>query len=162
MDPDSIPEIVKKLSKTEKKFSDGRINYSNEMNCAVLTIFVMYKGKLLLMKRSNKVGTYKGKWMTVAGYYDEPVPIRKKVEEELREETSVTVYSKMTAFDELKIEDVKINKVWFIYNVLVEIDYEPEIILDWEHTEYQWIEPGRLEEYDIIPSLLVSFRKVFK
>jgi 8-oxo-dGTP pyrophosphatase MutT (NUDIX family) len=162
MNPDSIPNIVKEFSKTKKKFPDGRIDYTNEIECAVITIFVIYDGKLLLMKRSNKVGTYKGKWMAVAGYYDEPVAIRTKVEEELREEIGVVNYKKIETFDSLLIEDKEINKNWIVFNALVELNTMPEIVLDWEHTEYVWINPKELVNYDVTPSLLQSFRKVFK
>lgn len=162
MNPDSIPEIVKEFSRKKKKFPDGRIDYSNEKECVVITIFVMYKGKLLLMKRSDKVGTYKGKWMAVAGYYDESVTLRKKVEEELREEIDVVDYKKIEAFDLLMFEDKKIGKKWIIFNVVVELKKEPKIALDWEHTEYVWINPKTLEEYDTVPSLLQCFQKVFK
>lgn len=162
MNPDSIPEIVKEFSNTKKKFPDGRIDYSNERECAVITIFVIYNGKLLLMKRSDKVGTYKGKWMAVAGYYDEPVVLRKKVEEELREEIGVVNYKQIETFDSLIIEDKEINKQWIVFNALVELNTMPEIVLDWEHTEYVWINPKELVNYDVTPSLLQSFRKVFK
>jgi ADP-ribose pyrophosphatase YjhB (NUDIX family) len=121
----------------------------------------MYEDKLLLMKRSDKVSTYKGKWMAVAGYYDEPVTLRKKVEEELREEIDVVAYKKFHAFDPLIVEDAGINKNWIIFNALVELNEDPKIILDWEHTEYVWIMPEDIINYDIVPSFIENFRKVF-
>ncbi len=162
MNPDSIPEIVKEFSRTKKKFPDGRIDYSNEKECVVITIFVMYRGKLLLMKRSDKVGTYKGKWMAVAGFYDEPVTFRKKLEEELREEIGVHDYEEIMAFDSLIVEDREIDKKWIIFDALVELKEMPKIVLDWEHTEYVWIFPEEIHGYDTVPSLMDSFRKVFK
>lgn len=37
--------------------------------------------------------------MALAGYYDEPVPLRKKIEEELSEEISVKEYDSLKVFD---------------------------------------------------------------
>ena len=161
MNPSSIPKKIVEFSKTKKKFPDGRIDFTDERECTVITVFVTYKGKLLLMKRSNKVSTYRGKWMTVAGYYDEPVPIRQKVEEELREELGVRKYKSMEAFKPYKHVDKQIGKTWIIHSVLVELKSRPKIKLDWEHTELKWIDPKDLKKYDTVPSLMKTFKRVF-
>ena len=88
-------DIDSKLKKTLKQFEslprfpDGRINYKDSKKAAVLTCFVKFKDKILLLKRSDYVWTYKGKWNTVAGYIDEDKPLKEKVLEELREEIDV-------------------------------------------------------------------------
>ena len=48
-------EIVKELSKTLPRFPDGRIDYSNSDVAPVVTIFVEYGNKILLLRRSDKV-----------------------------------------------------------------------------------------------------------
>lgn len=162
MDINEIPDIIKEFSKSKKKFPDGRIDYSGEEECAVITVFVMFEGKLLLMKRSDKVGTYKGKWMALAGYYDEPVTFKSKVVEELREEIGVIRYKSMTASPSFIFEDKDIGKKWIIFSAVVELAGKPDIVLDWEHSEFIWIDPSDLHKYDIVPSLEKTFRKVFK
>lgn len=72
------------------KFPDGRINYTDCFEAPVTTIFVFYRGKILLLRRSNKVAAYQGKWNVVAGYLDDPkVALKDKVIEEVTEELGV-------------------------------------------------------------------------
>ncbi len=84
-----VLEKIKEFERTLPKFEDGRINYSGTKYAPVVLIFIMYDGKILLLKRSGKVRTYQGKWNTVAGYLDEMHPIKEKVLEELSEEIDV-------------------------------------------------------------------------
>jgi len=73
-----IFKLLKEFSKKLPKFEDGRINYSCSDEAPVITIFVRYKDKILLLKRSDKVAAYKGKWNTIAGYLDEIRPNKRK------------------------------------------------------------------------------------
>jgi len=78
-----ILERVKEFAKKLPKFPDGRIDYTNSDTSLVLTVFIKYKDKILILKRSNKVGTYQGKWNTVTGYLDEPKPLIEKSKEDM-------------------------------------------------------------------------------
>lgn len=164
MNPNIIPKIVKDLYKKYSHFPDGRIDYSNKKTCAVMTIFVEFKGKVLIMKRSDKVSTYKGKWMTLAGYYDEKVPLRKKVLEEFREEIGLDykIIKSFEVFTPIKIPDKKINKEWMIFTCKIVLKKRPKIKLDWEHTGYKWVKPDEVLKMDIVPSLAASMDKVYK
>jgi isopentenyldiphosphate isomerase len=131
-----ILKIIKEFSEKLPHFPDGRINYSNSDIAPVVTCFLKDKDKILLLKRSDKVRTYKGKWNTVAGYLDEPKTIREKALEK--------------------------HKTWITCPVLIELKNKPEIKLDWEHTEYKWINPEELISFDIVPKLDKSLRRVLK
>jgi len=157
-----IPKIVKDFDKKLPHFADGRINYSKSSKAAVVTVFIKYKDKILLLKRSDKVRTYKNKWNTVAGYLDELKPIDEKALEELEEEIrlkpeSVALLTKGKPF---KIFDPKISKTWFVHPVLVNVKNKPKVKLDWEHSDYKWINPRDLIEFDIVPNLNKSFAKI--
>jgi 8-oxo-dGTP pyrophosphatase MutT (NUDIX family) len=159
-------EIYKKLKVLEKKlpkFPDGRINYSKSKECLVLTVFIAYKEKILLLKRSRNVGTYKNKWNTVTGYIDEKKPIIDKIIEELEEEISINKENILSynIFESFEFEDKKINKKWIIYPSIIELKEKPKIKLDWEHSEYKWIHPRDLLKYDTVPNLDLSLNKIF-
>ena len=158
-------KIIDKLEELEKKlpkFSDGRINYTKSYICIVLTIFITFKSKILLLKRSNKVGTYKNKWNTVTGYIDEKKPIINKIIEELNEELNITKknISSYKIFKPFEFEDKNINKKWIIYPSIVKLKDNPIIKLDWEHSEYKWINPKDITKYDIVPKLDLSLKKI--
>ena len=53
-----------------------------------------------------------------------------------------------------------INKKWIVTPVLVELKDKPEIKLDWEHTEFEWIKPEEMKNYDTVVSLDKSLEKV--
>ena len=153
----AIEEFAKKLP----KFSDGRIDYSNSDTAPVITVFVKYKDKILLLKRSNKVSTYQGKWNTVTGYLDEPKPLHKKIMEEIKEETGISEdnISSHRFGEPYRFTDQTVNKTWIVYPVTVELRNIPEIKLDWEHTEYRWIKPEELKKFDIVPKVNESLKK---
>jgi ADP-ribose pyrophosphatase YjhB (NUDIX family) len=162
MNEKEILKIIKRFDEKLPKFPDGRINYSNSDAAPVITVFVKYDDKILLMKRSDKVSTYRGKWNPVAGYLDESKPIREKVLEEMREEIGVKENSieSIRIGKSYELTDTEINKTWITFPVLVELKNKPDIKLDWEHTEYRWIKPEELKNFDTIPKLVKSWENV--
>lgn len=156
-----ILKTVEKLAKKLPKFPDGRINYSNSDTALVLTIFIKYKEEILILKRSNKVSTYQGRWNTVAGYIDEIKPIHDKIFEEINEEIGVkkdNILSQRIG-KSYTFKDMKVNKTWIVCPVLVELKNKPNIKLDWEHTEYKWIKPDELKKFNIVPKIEESLRR---
>ena len=156
-----ILEKIKDFAKKLPKFPDGRIDFTHSETSLVLTVFIKYKDKILLLKRSNKVGTYKGKWNTVTGYIDEPKPLIKKIIEEISEELGITEdnilsYSIGKPF---KFIDAKIKKTWIVHPAKVELKNNPDIKLDWEHSEYRWIKPEELKNFNIVPNLDLSLKR---
>lgn len=159
-----ILETIKGFTGKLPVFPDGRIDYSNSDTAPVITVFMRYKDKILLLKRSNEVLTHKGKWSTVAGYLDELKPIQEKALEEIREETGVKedIISKIHIGKPYKFKDTEANKIWLRHPILVELRDKPDIKIDWEHTEYRWIKPEELKEFDTVPRLDRSFEDALK
>jgi 8-oxo-dGTP diphosphatase len=159
MDEQQVMKKIKELAEKLPKLPDGRIDYSNSALAPVLTVFVKHGNKILLLKRSDRVSTYKGKWNTVAGYLDEPKPIREKIMEEVKEETGLdeSVIKSIHTGEPYEFTDNRINKTWLIHPALVELNAKAEIKLDWEHTEYRWMRPEELEEYNVVPNLGKSY-----
>ena len=155
-------EVLREFSEKLPKFSDGRIDYSDSDKAPVLTCFVKYEDKILLLKRSDKVRVYQGLWNSVAGYLDEFRPLEEKVLEELREELNITPeLIKQTKLGQpYELTDNKAQKIWVVFPVLVELNEEPVIKLDWEHTDFKWIDPADLKNFDIVPDLDKTLARV--
>lgn len=153
-------ETLKKFQKELPHFPDGRIDYSHSNVSPVLTVFISVGEEILLLKRSDKVGTYKGKWNTVAGYLDEVRPLQEKISEELHEELSLPpeLILKISLGKPYKYLDIAISKTWLIHPVFVTLKAKPKIKIDWEHTEYAWIKPSELKKYDVVPGLEKSYK----
>jgi 8-oxo-dGTP pyrophosphatase MutT (NUDIX family) len=136
---------------TLPKFEDGRIDYSNSDIAPVITCVLNFQNKFLLLKRSDKVSAYRGKWNIIAGYLDDFRPFKEKVLEEIFEETGVEKNNilEMEIGEPVEIFDPEINKTWLSHSSIVTLKREPVIKLDWEHTEFAWIKPEEIEKYDI-------------
>ncbi len=102
-------------------------------------------------------------WNTVAGYLDEFKPLEEKVCEELQEELGITadLIKQIKLGEPYEFNDKNINRTWIIFPVLVELSKEPIIKLNWEHTEYKWIDPADLKKFDIVPNLEETLARVF-
>ena len=152
MNEKEVLEKVEEIGKKLPHFNDGRINYTGADYAPVVVVFVEYDGKILFLKRSDKVQTYKGKWNTVAGYMDEIRPIREKVLGELREELNLNEadISKLCIGEAYEEADDEIDKVWLITPAIVKLKKAPKIKIDWEHTEYRWIKPEEIKDYDSV------------
>jgi 8-oxo-dGTP pyrophosphatase MutT (NUDIX family) len=141
---------------------DGRIDYSHSDKAPVVTCFVKCGDRILLLKRSDKVRTYRGKWCTVAGYIDEPKPVRAKALEELHEELGISEadVSSVVIGRSYEFFDPEARKTWIVHPVLVQVNRQPQIQLDWEHTEFNWIFPGEISSYETVPKLAESLSRV--
>jgi isopentenyldiphosphate isomerase len=147
--------ILNRLYRKLPKFPDGRIDYHSSNIAVVVTVFIKYKNKILLLKRSNGVRTYKRKWNTVAGYIDRLVSAEDIALKEVDEELGIKKrdISALVSGNPYRFTDKKINKTWIICPFLLEVRKKPRIRLDWEHTEYKWIDPKSLMHFDTVPNL---------
>ena len=105
---------------------------------------------------------YKEKWNTIAGYLDELKPVKDKILEEVSEELGINENGILSIKlgESYKFTDNKINKTWIICPVLILLKEKINIKLDWEHTEYKWIEPDEVKNFDTVPNLEESLFKI--
>ncbi|RLF26173.1 MAG: hypothetical protein DRN05_07405 [Thermoplasmata archaeon] len=123
----------------------------------VATCLLINNDKLLILKRSRKVRTYKGLWGAVAGYVEEneePYETAiKEIEEEVglkREEVKLIKTGKTVGFTDF-YEGKKYD--WIIYPFLFYVEKKEKIKIDWEHTEHRWISPLDITQYNTVPHL---------
>jgi isopentenyldiphosphate isomerase len=154
--------IIKRFSESLPKFPDGRIDYTTSDIAPVVNIFVKFKDKFLILKRSDRVQNYQGKWNSISGFLDEIKEVREKVLEEIEEESGISkkIVSKMYIADLHELKDKRIGKTWIIIPVLVELDRNPDIRLDWEHSDYKWVKKEELKNFDIVYNLDKVLKRV--
>jgi beta-phosphoglucomutase-like phosphatase (HAD superfamily)/8-oxo-dGTP pyrophosphatase MutT (NUDIX family) len=159
-----IPEVVRHFDKILPHFADGRINYSKSSKAAVVTVFIKYRDKILLLKRSENVGSYKGKWGAVSGFIDKLRYIENEAMEELKEEVGILEkdIAKMRVKKSFEVHDGAIGKTWIVFPVLAELKTKSEIKLDWEHTDFRWIRPDEMKNYDTDFKLEETLRRALK
>jgi translation initiation factor 2B subunit (eIF-2B alpha/beta/delta family)/ADP-ribose pyrophosphatase YjhB (NUDIX family) len=127
----------------------------------VVTSFLTADQRILLLRRSDKVGSYRGKWSAVSGYLEGPEEPLTRAVTEIREELGlsseqihlVRVGGTVRAFDE------GIDTVWIIHPFLFEA-MSKAIKLDWENTDYRWVDPAELASYETVPKLREALDRV--
>lgn len=164
MKEQEVLRIVEWFAKKLPKSSDGRIDYSGSKKALVITVFVKYKNEILLLKRSQKVDAYQGKWNSVSGYFDEVLPVREKILEEIEEELGIgennILLIRLGRFYHFTDNDEV--RTWIIFPTLVELKNKPKIKLDWEHTEYKWIKFEEMRNFDTVPNLKESLKNAME
>jgi len=144
------------------KLPDGRIDFSQAEETPIFLCVVRHGAEVLLLKRSYKVGVYRGWWNAVAGYIDEPKPIEEHVYQHLQQELGVppVQVTSLKTGNPYHFYDFVLGKNWLIYPVVVELKDKPAIVLDEEHTAYRWIHPQEISQYDIVPGLYDSLKRL--
>ncbi len=121
----------------------------------IVTSFITSNEKFLLLKRSEKVKSMKSLWAGISG-------IIEKNEEPLQR-------AKIEIFEELGIKEDQVkllktaermrvvspqykNHEWEIFPFLFEAN-NPEIKLNWENSEYNWISADELNNYKTVTNL---------
>ncbi len=121
----------------------------------IVTSFIRADGKLLILKRSDKVKSMKGLWAGVSGIIEKNEEPLKRAKIEIFEEVGITE-DKITlvkAAKEMRVNSPQYeNHEWRIFPFLFETE-NPIIKLNWENSEFKWIDSNELEEYEIVPSL---------
>ncbi|MEZ4682652.1 MAG: NUDIX domain-containing protein [Caldilineaceae bacterium] len=128
----------------------------------VVTAFLRHAGKILLVRRSEAVGSYRGRWSAISGYLEDPTALG-QARREIREETGLTddqVHLIATA-PPIPVPAPALGHEWLVHPFLFEIDFDGDfgsddpaaIRLDWENREMRWVEPQELADYPTVPAL---------
>ena len=128
----------------------------------VVTVFIEYHGKILLLRRSQKVKSMKGKWAAVSGYIERQQESLRQAFKEAYEETGLT-NKDINVLNEGKpleaIDNQADNVTWVVHPFYFRTNTD-EIILDWEHDQHTWIKPAEIENYDTVPRLKEALDRV--
>ena len=119
----------------------------------MVTAFLRHHHRILIVRRSNKVGTYHGRWSAISGYL-ETIPLEQALTE-IREETGLTQaeIQLVQAGDIIEADDHSLGIHWIIHPFLFDVEDPDHIQLDWENIAYRWVEPMELKSYTTVPSL---------
>ncbi len=128
----------------------------------VVTCFLESNSEILILRRSQQVGSYQGKWAGVSGYVETTADEQAWLE--IEEETSlgekdVRLIKKGEA---LVVEDEKVGIRWIVHPYLFHIKQRGKIKIDWEHKETRWIKPEEIDNYQTVPMLKETLAQVYK
>ena len=126
----------------------------------VVTAFVRHEGRILLVRRSQKVGSYQGRWSAISGYLDDPDPLTQALTE-IREEISLREDQVRLVRQgvPLPIPDNHMKVCWVVHPFLFDTDAPDDVRLDWENIEFRWLEPTRISSLATVPGLLQAWQR---
>jgi 8-oxo-dGTP diphosphatase len=129
----------------------------------IVTAFIEYRGKILLLRRSQKVKTMKGKWAGVSGYIEKSEEPVRRVITEIEEETGFT-NENIKFLEEGKpleaADNMRPNNITWVVHPFYFRSNTDDVVLDWEHDAYKWINPSEMEKFDTVPRLKEAFDRV--
>jgi 8-oxo-dGTP pyrophosphatase MutT (NUDIX family) len=120
----------------------------------VVTAFLRHGGEILLLRRSDRVGSYRGCWAAVSGYLegsDALAQALREVEEETGIDRSALRLAKAGA--PLAVEDAVLGREWVVHPFLFDLHARPPVRLDWEHSAFRWVAPTALGGLATVPRL---------
>jgi len=149
--------LIEHLQTCLSKITDSTLEEKH-----VVTCFLEHGGKILILRRSNKVGTYRRSWAGVSGYM-ETSDIRQALTE-ISEETELykNDLKLVRKGEPLEVIDRSLNRKWIVHPFLFHVKAPEKIKIDWEHTEVKWIKPRELAKFETVPGLDKALARVTK
>ena len=121
----------------------------------IVTSFLKNQDKFLILKRSQSVKSMKGLWSGISGVIENQEEPVRRAEIEIFEEVGMTSneIKLLKSGDELDIISPQYkNHKWHVFPFLFDTK-KTEIKLNWENSDYKWIEIGELEKFETVPNL---------
>lgn len=127
---------------------------------SVVTVFLRHRGDVLLLRRSDEVGSYPNRWGAVAGHVETTDPLDSALDE-IREKTGlaardVTLVRQGPSFS---VTDEDRGARWTVHPFLFDA-HARDVDPNWETTEADWAAPTVLLRRDTVPELWTSYRRV--
>ena len=128
----------------------------------MVTCFLESDGEILILRRSEQVGSYQGRWAGVSGYVERTADEQALIE--IEEETSLggEDLKLVKRGKPLPMKDEKLGIKWVVHPYLFHIKDRGKIKIDWEHKETRWIDPKDIDTYQTVPMLKETLARVYE
>jgi 8-oxo-dGTP diphosphatase len=124
----------------------------------VTSILERPDGRILLLRRSERVGSFRGRWAGVSGYLEEATA-EAQAYKEIREETGIDATGLALVARGRKVFARDGDRVFVVHPFRFRVRGS-DVQLDWEHTESAWVDPAELSRRDVVPKLERVWRNV--
>jgi len=123
------------------------------MDRHAVTSFLHNDERILLLKRSDEVSSYQGKWAGISGSLEGSESPLMAAYREIKEETGIGP-------DDLKFlgsgELIRVpytDFTWVVHPMIFKCSSRM-VQLNWENTEYRWVTKDEISVFDAVPGLL--------
>jgi translation initiation factor 2B subunit (eIF-2B alpha/beta/delta family)/ADP-ribose pyrophosphatase YjhB (NUDIX family) len=128
---------------------------------SVVTVFLTDAGEVLLLRRSEAVGSYAGRWGGVAGHVEPGQTPLQAAHTELTEETGLSpeAVSLLAQGEPFTVSDAELDVRWRVHPFRFETASR-EVEPNWETAELRWVSPPVIRELPTVPNLWTSWDRV--
>ena len=149
-----LPAWLDEAAKKYGVFDDGRVNYEHADIAAAVMCTIKCGEQILLVRRSKDVDDAAEYWSTVNGFLDDKKTVTEIAQNEIKEELNVDVeLSQILVRKSYTLENPKEKRKYIVFPCLVELNEKPNIVLNPENTEYAWVSPAEVNNFDILEDL---------
>jgi len=130
----------------------GRFRIEGVEEVGVVTSFLeRADGRILLLERSEKVGSFRGHWAGVSGFLETATPLEQAFREIL-EETGLGA-ADLDLLNEGAPVLARDGARVFIVHPFRFRARRTDVRLDWEHTRAEWVDPAEIRRRPTVPKL---------
>jgi 8-oxo-dGTP diphosphatase len=137
----------------------GTLSIEGITEVPVVTAFLeRADGRILLLRRSDRVATFRGRWAAVSGYLEDPTPLDQALRE-IREETGLPA-DHLELIAEGRPVLARDGSTVFIVHPFRFLTRSSEVRIDREHTAAEWVDPSEIDRRTTVPKLDHAWRAV--
>jgi len=130
--------------------AQGTISVAAIKEVRVATAFVRHRGRFLFVRRSHRVGSFRGRWSAISGYVEGSEAPVARARREVAEETGIRTARLVRAGRPLSARQGAV--VYRIHPFLFDAPSR-SVRLDWENVEARWLPAAAAEELHAVPRL---------
>lgn len=121
----------------------------------VVSTFLEREGRILVVRRSERVGSFRGKWSGVSGYLEGDEDPEARARQEVEEETGLRDLALVARGRVVRSRGE--GTVYTIHPFRFR-SAGGDVRLDWENVESRWVSPDELSALDGVPKLHEAYR----
>jgi predicted aconitase with swiveling domain/8-oxo-dGTP pyrophosphatase MutT (NUDIX family) len=128
----------------------GSLEIANVTERHVVTSILRNRGRILLLRRSDRVGSYRGQWAGVSGFIEPGEADKAAALREIAEEIGECKARFLKRADPERFRDG--DNVWCVHPFLFDVGGR-DVRIDWEHESFEWVAPEDVSRYPTVPGL---------
>jgi len=145
-------DLLREGERVEVDGRSGSVKVEGLSEAPVVTVFLERKdGRVLLLKRSGRVGSFRGRWAGVSGFLEDPTPLAQALRE-VREETRLEATDLEVVEEGRPVYARDADRLYIVHPFRVRTR-RTRVTLDWEHTESEWVDPAEIRRRPTVPKL---------
>jgi 8-oxo-dGTP diphosphatase len=111
--------------------------------------------RILIVRRSERVGSYHGRWAGISGFVEPNVTPDEQAFTEIGEETTLLPEQVRMIRRGAVVEysDEELGRHFYIHPYLFVVLTPESVKTDWEASEMRWIAPSELLQFETVPRL---------